>query len=197
MHVISLHSGVCVCISIHTHTHAHILMYVFMTGKVGMTRNKVFVLWSVFWVFLCHATCFVQQLYPEYKYTFYYDINSMGCYKCFSPVSVKIKFNHRWWFHQHLSETVMDVGDNDLSHHSLKTSPVWGSGVGKACSMSGVLMVILHFLFSEVFNFSCPSVISVLWLFILSFGSLNLSFRGRIPCRNQLQVLKVVNKTFC
>ena len=48
--------SMCLCVCIYTYTYTHqliyIYIYVFMTGKVDMTRNKVFVLWSVFWVFI-------------------------------------------------------------------------------------------------------------------------------------------------
>jgi hypothetical protein len=63
-----LRRSVCVYLYIHIYTPAYVC--VFVTGKVDMTRNKVFVLWSVFWVFICHTILFVQQPYPEYKYTF-------------------------------------------------------------------------------------------------------------------------------
>ena len=52
-----LRSCMCVCECI---LYTHLCM--FSWQKVDMTRNKVYVLWSVFWVFMCHTTLYVQQL---------------------------------------------------------------------------------------------------------------------------------------
>lgn len=121
--------NVCVCmyICIHTHMYTHTCVYVFVTGKVDMTRYRVFfvvvsILGICVFSVIPHFLCNSYNQTTVHLFIMIKIANSCDFHKCVSAVeSVRSKLTRGDDFictvtcHHLIRSTVMDIGVNDLS----------------------------------------------------------------------------------